>query len=100
MFKFTDLEIKKSLINSAKLLKRIGGSIKKMIPFEAEMSTENITPPSVGDQADCNKDNTCHVDEFLYDEKQVEELVSKGKLKRQYCMDCSSRNIKVSNYYH
>ncbi|CAH2259008.1 uncharacterized protein LOC120631472 [Pararge aegeria] len=89
-----DLEIKKSLINSDKLLKNIGDSIKKMIPFEAEMSTENIIPPSVGDQADCNKDNTCHVDEFLYDEKQVAELVKRGKLKRQYCLDCSSRNVQ------
>ncbi|XP_045773570.1 uncharacterized protein LOC123872984 [Maniola jurtina] len=89
-----DLEYKKSLKSSAKLLKRIGDSIKKIVPLEAEMPTEHITPPRVGDQADCDKNNSCHVDEFLYDEKQVEDLVKKGKLRRQFCFDCKSRNIK------
>lgn len=77
------------------MLKKIGDSIKKVVPFEAVMPTESITPPVVGDQADCNKHNTCHVDEFLYDEDQVEVLIKKGKLKRYYCLDCNSRNIQV-----
>lgn len=92
----TDLENKKALKNSEKVLKKIGETIKKMVPFEAEMPTENIVPPVVGDQADCNKVNTCHVDEFLYDESQVEQLVKKGQLQRHYCLDCNSRNIQVS----
>jgi hypothetical protein len=36
---------------------------------------------------------TVHVDEFLYDEEDVEELVQDGKLKRNYCKDCGSKNI-------
>ncbi|XP_052742167.1 uncharacterized protein LOC112048168 [Bicyclus anynana] len=89
-----DLEKKKHLINSAKLLKKIGDSLIKIVPFEAEMPTENIRPSNVGDLADCQQHNTCHVDEFLYDEKQVTEMVMKGKLKKQYCLDCNSRNIE------
>lgn len=89
-----DLGNKKELRSSEHLLKKIGDSIKKVVPFEAVMPTESITPPVVGDQADCNKHNTCHVDEFLYDEEQVEVLIKKGKLKRYYCLDCNSRNIQ------
>ena len=87
---------KKALKNSENLLKKIGISIKKIVPFEAEMASENIVPPTVGDQSDCNKVNTCHVDEFLYDESEVDQLVKKGKLQRHYCLDCNSRNIKVT----
>lgn len=90
------MENKKALKNSEKLLKKIGVSIKKIVPFEAEMPTETIVPPVVGDQSDCTKVNTCHVDEFLYDESEVDHLVKKGKLQRHYCLDCNSRNIKVT----
>ncbi|XP_072949897.1 uncharacterized protein [Epargyreus clarus] len=88
-----DLENKKKLKKSEKLLDKIGDAIKKLVPFEAEMSSEQIVAPTIGDQADCNKVNTCHVDEFLYDEKQVTKLVQQGKLKRHYCLDCHSRNV-------
>lgn len=89
---YTDLERKRCLLNSEKKLKKIGDTLKKI---ETEMPSENITPPTVGDQSDCNKINTIHVDEFVYDEDDVEKLVKKGKLKRHYCVDCNSRNVKV-----
>ncbi|XP_013191533.1 uncharacterized protein LOC106135710 [Amyelois transitella] len=89
-----DLETKKSLIRSEKCLKNIGKTIKKLIPFEGELDSENITPPTVGDQADVTTKNSCHVDEFLYDDIEVDELIRQGKLKRFYCADCNSRNIK------
>lgn len=78
------------------ILKKIGDTIKDLVPFEAEMVSETIAPPTIGDQADCNAANTLHVDEFLYDEEEVAELAKKGKIKRHYCLDCSSRNIEVS----
>lgn len=81
------------------MLINIGNSIKKILPIEAEMASEVITPPTVGDMADCNSANTCHVDQFLFDENEVEKLVSKGKLKRHYCVDCNSKNIKVMKYF-
>ncbi|CAH0755082.1 unnamed protein product [Diatraea saccharalis] len=89
-----DLEIKKQMKKSEKCLIDIGETIKKIIPFEAEMPSENIVPPTVGDQADCNAINTVHVDEFLYDQDEVNELVKKGKLQKYYCLNCNSRNIK------
>ncbi|XP_049874921.1 uncharacterized protein LOC126373015 [Pectinophora gossypiella] len=93
-----DLEAKKTLIRTDKLLTKTGDAIKKLVPFEAEMSSEKIVPPTVGDQADCTESNTCHVDEFLYDHDQVDTLVKEGKLKRHYCIDCNSRNVKELIY--
>lgn len=83
-------------MNTEIMLVKIGNTIKKIVPFEAEMPSETIVPPTVGDQADCTEVNTCHVDGFLYDDDDVDKLVKKGKLKRQYCADCNSRNTKVS----
>ncbi|PZC75338.1 uncharacterized protein LOC110378752 [Helicoverpa armigera] len=93
-----DLERIKALQNTEKTLIKIGNSIKKIVPFEAELPSETIKPPTIGDQADCNKINTCHVDEFLYDDDAVDKLVKKGKLKKHYCTDCNSRNIQELIY--
>ncbi|CAG4962008.1 unnamed protein product [Colias eurytheme] len=89
-----DLEQKRNLQRSEKQLIKIANTLRKIVPFEAEMTTEKIEPPTVGDQADCTKENTCHVDEFLYDDKQVDELVKAEKLTRFYCSQCNSRKIK------
>lgn len=94
-FLLIDLERMKVLKNSEKTLLKIGNSVKQIVPFEAEMPSETINPPTVGDQADCNSTNTCHVDEFIYDDDAVDNLVKKGKLKKYYCTNCNSRDIKV-----
>lgn len=61
------------------------------------MDSETITPPTVGDLADCDSVNSCPVDAFLYDEEGIVDLVNGGKLKRSYCVDCHSRNVKVTH---
>ncbi|XP_063529070.1 uncharacterized protein LOC134740499 [Cydia strobilella] len=93
-----DLENKKSIKQSDEVLYKIADVIKGMVPFEAEMASEKIEFPVEGDAADCNRANTRHVDEFLYDEEQVQELVKEGKLSRHYCLDCNSQNIKELTY--
>lgn len=35
-----------------------------------------------------------HVDDFLYDEDEVDELVAKGQLEKYYCGACGSKDIK------
>jgi hypothetical protein len=35
-----------------------------------------------------------HVDAFLYDDELYDELCDEGKLSRNYCVDCGSRNIR------
>ncbi|XP_013172789.1 PREDICTED: uncharacterized protein LOC106121617 [Papilio xuthus] len=93
-----DLQFKKDLDSKEEDLIKIGKKLRKLVPFEGELASENIVPPIVGDQADCTKANTCHIDEFLYDEKAVENLIKCGKLKRHYCIDCNSRNVKELIY--
>ncbi|KAJ2951825.1 hypothetical protein O0L34_g13988 [Tuta absoluta] len=89
-----DLKHKNALLKAEKKLSKIAEFIKPRIPFEAELKSELIEPPTVGDQSGCTKVNTCHIDEFLYEEEEVDELVKEGKLKRHYCLDCNSRNTE------
>ncbi|XP_059062047.1 uncharacterized protein LOC131854880 [Achroia grisella] len=89
-----DLQNKSALNSSEKCLIKIANTIKKLVPFEAELPSENIVPPTIGNLADCTKESTCHIDEFLYDHNTVEDLTQQGKIKRHYCVDCNSRNIK------
>jgi hypothetical protein len=44
------------------------------------------------------KENTLHVDQFLYSEDDVDELVEEGKLQRHVCGKCGSRDIQNLNY--
>lgn len=84
-------------MKSEEILRNIGDAIKKKVPFEAVMPSEKISPPTVGDLADCTDSNTIHVDEFLYDKDEFEEMTQKKKIQLHYCVDCNSRNIKVSS---
>ena len=43
-------------------------------------------------------ENCVHVDSFLYDEDDEEQLVKEGLLARSYCLDCGSRKIEDLTY--
>ncbi|RKO89247.1 S-adenosyl-L-methionine-dependent methyltransferase, partial [Blyttiomyces helicus] len=43
-------------------------------------------------------ENTVHVDAFLFDEEAVDELVEEGKLSRNMCLDCGSKNTQPLNF--
>ncbi|KAE9548209.1 hypothetical protein FO519_008578 [Halicephalobus sp. NKZ332] len=68
--------------------------IKQMVPAEACFKSEKIIWPQNGHDSSCQPDITVHVDDFLYDEDEVEELVTKGKLQKYYCGACGSKEIK------
>ena len=40
-----------------------------------------------------NFQNTAHVDAFLYDEADVEELTNSGKIPTHFCRNCGGKNI-------
>lgn len=40
--------------------------------------------------SDCNPNTTVHVDSFLYDEDDIDELVEQGAMSRNYCRACGS----------
>ncbi|KAK2584271.1 hypothetical protein KPH14_006677 [Odynerus spinipes] len=76
------------------LLNSIAYDIRKKVPFNGILPTEYIEHPKKGENSDCESNITLHVDEFLYDDDDVNELIDDGKLKKYYCADCGSRNIK------
>ncbi|XP_069171561.1 uncharacterized protein [Procambarus clarkii] len=79
-------------------LRKIADDLREIMPLNAILPTEQITFPSVGENADCDPTHTLHVDAFLYDEDMVDELCDTGELARNYCVDCSSHNTQPITY--
>ncbi|KAK4297664.1 hypothetical protein Pmani_029935 [Petrolisthes manimaculis] len=79
-------------------LRKIADDLREIMPLNAILPTEQITFPSVGENADCDPSHTLHVDAFLYDEDMVDELCDTGELARNYCVDCSSHNTQPITY--
>lgn len=76
------------------LLNSIAYDIRKRVPFSGILPTEHIEQPIRGENSDCEPDITVHVDEFLYDDDDMNELIDDGKLKKYYCANCGSHNMK------
>ena len=60
--------------------------------FEGIFSTEKLQIPQNSEEG-LNFDNTVHLDSFLYDEADVEELTEEGKIPTHYCKQCNSKNV-------
>ncbi|CAB3367692.1 Hypothetical predicted protein [Cloeon dipterum] len=73
-------------------LNDIAMDIRKRVPQYSVFPSENLVVPTVGENKDCLPETTVHVDDFLYDDKEVDALVESGELKGHYCLDCGSRN--------
>ncbi|XP_046982734.1 uncharacterized protein LOC124552495 [Schistocerca americana] len=93
--------IKWNWLNSTKtedesddLLKTIADDIKEVLPPDAVLPSENISTPLVGENADCDPRHTLHVDAFLYDDEQVDDMCEDGRLDRNYCLQCGSHKTR------
>ncbi|XP_016844040.1 uncharacterized protein LOC100120613 [Nasonia vitripennis] len=75
-------------------LNTISEDIKKRVPLNGILPSENVQAPTYGENADCLADLTVHVDDFLYTEEDIDELVEDGKMQRNYCKDCGSKNTE------
>uniref|UniRef100_A0A914UZD9 Methyltransferase domain-containing protein n=1 Tax=Plectus sambesii TaxID=2011161 RepID=A0A914UZD9_9BILA len=60
------------------------------LPVTAILDSERTLWPEYGLESDCRPETTVHVDAFLYDEDEVDELVDQGALSRNYCRMCGS----------
>ena len=60
--------------------------------FEGIFSTEKLQVPQNSEEG-LNFANTVHVDAFLYDEADVEELTGEGKIPTHFCKECNSKNV-------
>lgn len=79
-------------------LDRIASYLRDKLPVEATLPSECIRHPTSGDDAGLSAENCVHVDSFLYDEDDEEQLVKEGLLARSYCLDCGSRKIEDLTY--
>lgn len=74
--------------------------------MDALFDSEKIAMPTMGRDSDCKPNTTVcrnshtdgffqvHVDGFLYDEDDVDKLVDKGKISRNFCGACGSRDVR------
>lgn len=75
------------------LLRKIAVDIRSELPTTALLPSETVCWPQSGLDSDCSRDTTVHVDAFLYDDDDVDELVNQGALSREYCAKCGCREI-------
>lgn len=80
--------------NDDVILQSIQEDLRESLPITASTETEVVLCPKVGPNADCDPRTTLHVDAFLYDEDVVDELCDEGKMSRNYCTQCGSRDVK------
>ncbi|KAF9431331.1 hypothetical protein BGZ76_000452 [Entomortierella beljakovae] len=79
-------------------LNKIIQDLRERLPVNAEAPSEQITIPGSEEFEGYTKDNVVHVDGFLYTEDDVDELCDSGKLSRNYCMKCGSKDTKPLNF--
>lgn len=73
-------------------LDEIAAYVRELVPENAVLPSENIIWPTRGEVADCSPETTVHVDAFLYGDDEIDDLVERGKLSRNYCRACGSRD--------
>ncbi|XP_076757206.1 uncharacterized protein LOC143427159 [Xylocopa sonorina] len=78
-------------------IKQIVIDIRERVPLTGILPTEHIVPPTTGENSDCDDKSTKHVDGFLYDNNEVDELIEEGKLDNLYCANCGSNDVKEYN---
>ncbi|XP_046349065.1 uncharacterized protein LOC124129708 [Haliotis rufescens] len=80
--------------NEDVMLETIQSHLRAELPINAVSSTESFHFPQTGPNADCDPSTTVHVDAFLYDEDAVDELCEEGKMSRNYCTGCGSKDVQ------
>ncbi|KAG2214437.1 uncharacterized protein EV154DRAFT_475513 [Mucor mucedo] len=87
-------------VSDAKMM-RLGRMIKDLrtrVPISAEAPGEKTVIPNTPDFKGFTDQNTVHVDGFLFSEEDVDDLCEEGKMSRNYCLDCKSKNCAPLNF--
>lgn len=77
------------------VLRTIANDIKSLVPQSAILPTEGIEVP---EKEDLGGAPSVHVDAFLYEDDDIDQLVEEGKLSRNICKDCHSQNVVPLNF--
>eukprot|EP01112_Ceratiomyxa_fruticulosa_P020468 TRINITY_DN6971_c0_g1_i1.p1 TRINITY_DN6971_c0_g1~~TRINITY_DN6971_c0_g1_i1.p1 ORF type:complete len:429 (-),score=74.30 TRINITY_DN6971_c0_g1_i1:139-1425(-) len=81
------------------MLKLVVHELRNSVPPNAEAPGEQIVIPKDAEFETYTASNTFHVDSFLYPtEDDVDDLVEKGLIPREYCTECGSQKTKPINY--
>ncbi|MFH4980507.1 hypothetical protein AB6A40_007216 [Gnathostoma spinigerum] len=83
-----------NVVEANAVLRSIAADIRNELPCTAVLPSENLHWPKSGTDSDIKPETTVHVDSFLYEDDEVDNLVEIGKLSRDFCTQCGSRDIK------
>nr|CAD7258032.1 unnamed protein product [Timema shepardi] len=78
--------------NADIILESIAIELRSMVPLEAILPSEHIREPFEDSSYDMQ--HCIHVDSFLYDDDDFDDMCSDGKVPRFFCKDCDSRNTE------
>eukprot|EP01064_Diplonema_japonicum_P011182 TRINITY_DN18453_c0_g1_i1.p1 TRINITY_DN18453_c0_g1~~TRINITY_DN18453_c0_g1_i1.p1 ORF type:complete len:311 (+),score=74.40 TRINITY_DN18453_c0_g1_i1:46-978(+) len=67
--------------------------VKDLVPLSGEAGDEKVNLPEGGAFKTSTDENSMHLDLFLYDEDDVEDLVKAGKISTNFCKQCGSRDV-------
>jgi len=86
--------------NKETLLTQIQEELRTSVPISAEAPAEKIyIPGDVEEYSGYTKNNTVHVDAFLYeDDDIIDEMCDEGKMSRNFCEECGSHKTKPLNF--
>lgn len=73
------------------VMHQIVDDLRQMVPDNAVFPSERCLFPEYGVDSECNPNTTVHVDSFLYDDDDIDDLVDQGKVSRNYCRACGSQ---------
>ncbi|KAI8976430.1 hypothetical protein BDB01DRAFT_853071 [Pilobolus umbonatus] len=87
-------------VSDAKMMKlgRIIKDLRTKVPVSAEAPGEKTAIPDTPEFKGYTDKNTVHVDGFLFSEEDIDDLCDEGKMSRNYCLDCQSRNVAPLNF--
>ncbi|XP_035214047.1 uncharacterized protein LOC118187870 isoform X2 [Stegodyphus dumicola] len=74
-------------------LRTIAEDIKALIPLEAILPSEKVMHENICNKPEDINKPVIHVDSFLFEDDQIDDLVEEGKLSRNYCRNCGSLNV-------
>ncbi|XP_004637173.1 uncharacterized protein LOC101582085 [Octodon degus] len=73
--------------NNDIMLKNIADDLRNCLPLETMLASEPVALQKIQQQPE----PTAHMDAFLYDEDFIDSLCEEGRMSRNYCMVCGSR---------
>ncbi|XP_074069471.1 uncharacterized protein LOC141506531 [Macrotis lagotis] len=72
--------------NNDIILKNIAEDLRNCLPLETMLPSEQVAIQKIKQQPE----PIIHIDAFLYDDDFIDSLCEKGKMSRNYCLECGS----------